>query len=45
MQKNNTSNDAVERVEIIEDDHLMGLVFILYLLMQISWVLRPPCTC
>jgi len=38
-------DDYVEHREAVDDTHLLGVVFILFLLFQIAWVLRPLSIC
>lgn len=31
--------------DVIDDNYLLGVVTVLFLLLQLSYILRPPCTC
>jgi len=42
-RKENT--EQRDTMEVVDDANLMGTIFILFLLLQIAWVLRPICGC
>lgn len=34
-----------EPIEVVQDSHLLGVMFVAFLLMQIAWILRPILRC
>ena len=38
-------DDFIEQRDVVDDKHLLGVMFLLFLLAQIAWVLRPFTIC
>ena len=44
-KKDDDLDTRVEQRDVVDDKHLLGAMFILFLLVQIAWVLRPKTIC
>ena len=38
-------SDDEPPTEVVQDNHLLGVMFVAFLLMQIAWILRPILRC
>ncbi len=42
---NKKSDDLPDPMEVVQDNHLLGVMFLLFFLMQLAWMLRPIFIC
>ena len=43
--KMHKKSDDEPPTEVVQDNHLLGVMFVAFLLMQIAWILRPILRC